>query len=154
MPKMCFKTSAGMSCSGKPSIAGPPAPALPTTCTNTNAGSYSVAPLRTPPALLLSQEGVMQGCMWGMIPYGIGLMPLAEHLRRLDPSILQPWYTDDFAMEGPSSCVATLFTALCQKGPSIGYFPAPSKSWAICPHVSEPSACKIIKDASLAAKFS
>ena len=82
----------------------------------------------------------MQGCVWGMILYGIGLLPLAKHLCRLDPSVLQPWYANNFAMEGPSSRVAALFTALCQKGPSIGYFPAPAKSWAICPRASEASA--------------
>ncbi len=111
-------------------------------------------PPGTTPALLLSREGVMQGCVWGMILYGIGLLPLAEHLRQQDPTVLQPWYADDFAMEGPSSRVATLFTTLCQKGPSIGYFPAPAKSWAICPRASEPSARKIFEDSSLPVKFS
>ena len=96
----------------------------------------------------------MQGCVWGMILYGIGLLPLAEHLRQADASVLQPWYADDFAMEGPSSRVATLFTTLCQKGPSIGYFPAPAKSWAICPRASEPSARKIFEDSSLPVRFS
>ena len=48
----------------------------------------------------------MQGCVWGMILYGIGLLPLAEDLRRRDPSILQPWYADDFALEGPAESVA------------------------------------------------
>ncbi|KAL7474118.1 hypothetical protein ACHAW6_000112, partial [Cyclotella cf. meneghiniana] len=43
------------------------------------------------PALLLNREGIMQGCIWGMIIYGISLMPLAKHLFRLDPSVLQPW---------------------------------------------------------------
>ncbi|KAL7474909.1 hypothetical protein ACHAW6_000852 [Cyclotella cf. meneghiniana] len=36
--------------------------------------------------------------MWGMILYGIGLMPLTEALRQSDPSVLQPWYADDFAL--------------------------------------------------------
>ncbi|KAL7474032.1 hypothetical protein ACHAW6_000031 [Cyclotella cf. meneghiniana] len=52
-------------------------------------------PCGTTPAILLSQEGVMQGCMWDMIIYGIGLMPLAETLRRSDPTGLQPWYADN-----------------------------------------------------------
>ncbi|KAL7480449.1 hypothetical protein ACHAW6_006144 [Cyclotella cf. meneghiniana] len=45
MPKTGFKTSAGTPCFGKPSIAGRPDPALPTIYTNTNANSYSAAPL-------------------------------------------------------------------------------------------------------------
>ncbi|KAL7478121.1 hypothetical protein ACHAW6_003911 [Cyclotella cf. meneghiniana] len=107
-------------------------------------------PPGSPPALLLVHKGVMQGCIWGMILYGIGLMPLC----RLDPSNLHPWYADNFAMEEPSSGVAALFIALCQKGPSIGYFPAPSKSWAICPHELEPSAHNVFKDSSIPVKFS
>ena len=39
--------------------------------------------------------------MWGMILYGIGLMPLAEALRQSEPSVLQPWYVEDFALQGP-----------------------------------------------------
>ncbi|KAL7474251.1 hypothetical protein ACHAW6_000233, partial [Cyclotella cf. meneghiniana] len=30
-------------------------------------------PPGTAPAILLSREGIMQGCVWGMILYGIGL---------------------------------------------------------------------------------
>ena len=69
----------------------------------------------------------MQGCVWGMILYGIGLMPLAEALRQSDPSVLQPWYADDFALQGPASPVADLFYMLCHHGPSVGYFPEPEK---------------------------
>ena len=82
-------------------------------------------PPGTEPAILLSREGVMQGCMWGMILYGIGLMPLAEALRQSDPSVLQPWYADNFVLQGPSSRVTDLFHMLCRHGPSIGYFPEP-----------------------------
>ena len=60
----------------------------------------------------MSREGVMQGCLWGMILYGLSLMPLAEHLRQSDSSILQPWYADDFALQGPASHVAKLFHLL------------------------------------------
>ena len=59
-----------------------------------------------PPIIILSREGVMQGCVWGMILYGIGLLPLAEDLRRQDPSVLQPWYAYDFALVGPAENVA------------------------------------------------
>ncbi len=85
----------------------------------------------TAPAILLSREGVMQGCVWGMILYGVGLMPLAETLRCSDPTVLQPWYADDFALQGPASRVAELFHLLCRHGPSVGYFPEPEKCWVI-----------------------
>ncbi|KAL7477798.1 hypothetical protein ACHAW6_003632 [Cyclotella cf. meneghiniana] len=47
-------------------------------------------PPGTDPAILLSKEGIMQGCVWGMILYGIGLMPIAETLRRTDLTVIQP----------------------------------------------------------------
>ena len=94
-------------------------------------------PPGTDPAILMSREGVMQGCMWGMILYGIGLMPLAEALRQSDPSVLQPWYADDFALQGSASHVVDLFHMLCLHGPSVGYFPEPEKCWVICPPSSE-----------------
>ena len=61
----------------------------------------------------------MQGCVWGMILYGIGLMPLAEALRPSDQSVLQPWYADDFALQGPASRIVDLFHMLCHHGPSM-----------------------------------
>ena len=85
----------------------------------------------------MSREGVMQGCVWGMILYGLGLMPLAEHLRQSDSSILQTWYADDFDLQELASRVATLFHLLCQHSPSVGYFPETEKCWAICPMSSE-----------------
>ena len=107
----------------------------------------------TAPAILLSREGVMQGCVWGMILYGIGLMPLAETLRRSDPTVLQPWYADDFALQGPASRVAKLFHILCRHGPSVGYFPEPEKCWVICPPSSEPQARQVFNDASLSVNY-
>ena len=95
----------------------------------------------------------MQGCVWGMILYGIGLMPLAERLRREDPTVLQPWYADDFALQGPASCVAKLFHVLCCHGLSMGYFPEPEKCWVICPLSSEANARQVFSDASLPVSY-
>jgi hypothetical protein len=89
-----------------------------------------------------------------MILYGIGLLPLAEDLRRHDPSILQPWYADDFALEGPATSVAQLFQRLCQRGPDVGYFPAPAKSYVVCPRASEPAAKAAFDAADLPVQFS
>ena len=96
----------------------------------------------------------MQGCVWGMILYGIGLLPLAKDLRLHDPSILQPWCADDFALEGPSVKVACLFQHLCQHGPDVGYFPSPAKSFVICPRASEPAAKAAFNAADLPVQFS
>ena len=91
----------------------------------------------------------MQGCIWGMILYGLGLMPLAEHLWQSDSSILQPWYADDFALQGPASHVAKLFRPLCRYGQSVGYFLEMETCSVICPLSSEARARQIFNDASL-----
>jgi hypothetical protein len=88
-----------------------------------------------------------------MILYGIGLVPLAEALRRSDPSVLQPWYADDFALQGPASRVADLFHMLCRHGPSVGYYPETEKCWVICPPSSEPHARNAFNAAALPVNF-
>ena len=85
------------------------------------------------PQVLLSREGVTQGCPMGMLVYGIGLMSLAEDLREAFPEALQPWYADDCAFYASATTCADIFVRLCAKGPSVGYFPAPAKTCAICP---------------------
>ena len=72
-----------------------------------------------------------------MVLYGIALLPLAEILREAYPEVLQPWYADDAAMQGPPDQVAACFKLLCKIGPMIGYFPEPEKSFAICPVAAE-----------------
>ncbi|KAL7477235.1 hypothetical protein ACHAW6_003052 [Cyclotella cf. meneghiniana] len=110
-------------------------------------------PPSSDPEILLSKEGVMQGCMWGMILYGIGLIPLTETLRRTDPTVLQPWYADNFALQGLASRVAELFQLLCRHDPSVGYFPEPKKCWVICPQSSELHAHKVFTDTSLPVSY-
>jgi hypothetical protein len=82
------------------------------------------------PSILLSREGVTQGCSQSGILYEIGLLPLAECLRRDDdpqqPSnsmVLQRWYVNNMAMMGASKRIARVFQLLMEKGPSVGYFP-------------------------------
>ena len=95
------------------------------------------------------QGGVTQGCPLGMVLYGVSLLPLAEDLREAFPEALQPWYADDFAMYARASVVAGCFNRLCEKGPSVGYFPAPAKSWGICPRRQEHAAKTILEAAGL-----
>ena len=68
-----------------------------------------------------------------MVLYGIALLPLAEALRKEFPDVLQPWYADDAAMQGPPARVAACFKLLCKLGHIFGYYPEPEKSFAICP---------------------
>ncbi len=114
--------------------------------------------LRSPggmePQVLLSKEGVTQGCPLGMILYGVSLLGLGDDLRESAPGVLQPWYADDFSIYGKTSEVARVFQLLCKKGPSVGYFPAPAKSWAICPKQAEAPAKTIMDAAGLPVKWS
>ena len=38
------------------------------------------------PEIILSREGVVQGCVLGMFLYGITLLPLGQHLMRAAPN--------------------------------------------------------------------
>jgi hypothetical protein len=80
---------------------------------------YARCLVRSPggkPNILLSREGVTQGCPQSRILYGLGLLPLAEYLRcnsdAKQPSnstVLQPWYANDLAMMGASKRIARVF---------------------------------------------
>ena len=77
------------------------------------------------PSILLSREGVTQGCPQSGILYGLGLLPLAELLRRdtnpqqpSNSTVLQPWYADDLAMMGAGKRIARVFQVFFSAGPS------------------------------------
>ncbi len=87
-------------------------------------------------------------------------MPLAECLRRdNDPqqqsnsTVLQPWYPDDVAMMGASKRIARVFQLLMEKGPSVGYFPEPAKSYHICPKEEEAEARAAFEAAGIQVNF-
>ena len=65
------------------------------------------------------------------------MLPLALLLREEYPDVLQPWYSDDAAMQGVPSRVAKCFKLLTEVGPMFGYLPKPEKSFSICPLASE-----------------
>lgn len=67
-----------------------------------------------------------------MVLYGLTLLPMAETLRRHNPSIVQPWYADDAAMAGRCQDIASAMRHLLRIGPLRGYYPEPSKSVLIC----------------------
>ena len=63
-----------------------------------------------------------------MLLYGIALVPLAESLRKAEPTVLQPWYANDAAMTGPVDAIARAMRLLEEQGPARGYYPEPEKS--------------------------
>ena len=88
------------------------------------------------------------------------LLPLAEILRCDDdpeqPSnstVLQPWYADDLAMMGAVRRSVKVFQRLMEKGPSVGYFPEPEKSWHICPKEQEDAARAAFVEAGIPVNF-
>jgi hypothetical protein len=112
------------------------------------------------PSILLSREGVTQGCPQSGILYGIGLLPLAECLHRdNDPqqpsnsTVLQPWYANDMAMMGTSKRIARVFQLLMEKGSSVGYFPEPAKLYHICPKEEEAEARAAFEVAGIQVNF-
>jgi hypothetical protein len=112
------------------------------------------------PSILLSREGVTQGCPQSGILYGLGLLPLAEYLQcNLDaeqPSnskVHKPWHANDLAMMGASKRRARVFQLLMEKGPSMGYFPEPAKSYHICPKGEEAEARAAFEEAGIEVYF-
>ncbi len=113
------------------------------------------------PSILLSREGVTQGCPQSRIQYGLGLLPLAEYLRRnsdakqpSNSTVLQPWYADNLSMMGASKRIARVFQLLMEKGPSVGYFPEPAKSYYhICPKEEEAEARAAFEEAGIEVSF-
>ena len=37
-----------------------------------------------------------------MVFYGLAFLPLEEAIREADPGVLQTWYADDAAIQGPA----------------------------------------------------
>jgi hypothetical protein len=112
-------------------------------------------------SILLSREGVTQGCPKSGILYGLGFLPLVVELLRHDtnpeqPSnstVLQPWYAGDLAMMGPGKRIARVFQLLMEKGPSVGYFPEPVKLYHICPKEEEAEARADFEEAGISVNF-
>ena len=63
-----------------------------------------------------------------MVLYGITLVPLAEELQDMDPTLLSPLYANDVVFYGSSWRSAAQIRLLMDRGPERGYFPEPAKS--------------------------
>jgi hypothetical protein len=88
------------------------------------------------------------------------LLPLAEVLRKenhpeqpSNSAVLQLWYADDLAMMGAVKRSVKVMQELMKKGPSVGYFPQPEKSWHICPKEHEDAARGAFEDAGIQMNF-
>ena len=65
--------------------------------------------------------------------YSIMLLSLIAHLRQEYPKVLQPWFTNDGAMDGEGSQVTAYFMDLNRVGPMCGYYPGVQKLNVVCP---------------------
>ena len=84
------------------------------------------------PIVLLSREGVAQGCTHGMVSYCVALMPLIERLNDAVPEALLPGYADDYTSAGEARVNASAMRFLGEHGPRYGYHPEPEKSVYVC----------------------
>ena len=97
-------------------------------------------------ATIDSEEGVTQGDPLAMLLYGVALLPLAESLRKAEPTLLQPWYADDFMMHGRATATARATRILMIEGPPRGYYPEPAKSIVVCVPEDRATAEKILAE--------
>ena len=67
--------------------------------------------------------------------------------------VLQPWYADNMAMMGAVKRIVIIFRLLMEKGPSVGYFPKPSKSYHIRPKEQEVAAREAFEEAGIEVNF-
>ena len=107
-----------------------------------------------PALILLSKEGVAQGCCFGMYLYGIGLMPLCERVRARVRRTLQAWYADDMCGAATARQNAAMMQALEDLGPKYGYFANSGKSWYVCKGEDEAVARQAFAEVGLTIQFS
>jgi hypothetical protein len=67
--------------------------------------------------------------------------------------VIQPWYANNLAIMGASKRIARVFQQLMEKGPSVGYFPEPAKSYHICPKEEEAEARAAFEEAGIEVNF-
>ena len=68
-----------------------------------------------------------------MITYGIGVLPIIQDIRDVDPFVTQPWYADDAGAGGTFEQILSHFRDLQARGPPWGYFLEPTKSILVVP---------------------
>ena len=78
----------------------------------------------------LSQEGTTQGDPLAMAMYSLGVVPLIMRMSEI-PFTRQIWYADDSSVCGSTDSLLSWWHRLIEVGPSLGYFPNPSKTWLL-----------------------
>ncbi|KAL7543651.1 LOW QUALITY PROTEIN: hypothetical protein ACHAXR_012955 [Thalassiosira sp. AJA248-18] len=88
-----------------------------------------------PPLTNTSQEGGAQGNVYGGFIYGSGLMPLTEQMRK-------EMYPQSFTPGLPMTWLELETEQLLyvRRGPNMGFFTKPEKSWYICKGKDEANA--------------
>ena len=78
--------------------------------------------------MILSKEGITQGCPLATTGYGLLVLPVIRQLKVKFSYINSPWFADGGATVGKLERVMKFFLHLCEIGPNICYFPEESKS--------------------------
>ena len=107
-----------------------------------------------PPILILSRQGIAQGCGLSMNLYVVALLLLLKRMHAAVPDALAPTYTDDTAAACKAVHNAACLSYLLCHGPRYGYFPNPGKSWCICNVVDEGVTCQAFKANDLDIQYS
>jgi hypothetical protein len=71
--------------------------------------------------LLLSREGVTQGCPLAIVLFGLAVMPLIRRLKREVLEVHQAWYADDAAAAATFPLIHLFMEKLIELGPAVGY---------------------------------
>ena len=78
--------------------------------------------------MILSREGITQGCPLATTCYGLLVLPMIIPLEVEFSDINSPRFADYRSVAGKVERVIYFFSRLCEIGPNFGYFPEESKS--------------------------
>ena len=95
---------------------------------------------------LLSREGTMQGDLLTMAMYRSVVLPL---ICRIADHCKQVWYADDATGGGRILQLRSWRDALCEIGPSFGYYPNAKKTWLVVKEEHLQRANRVFHDASV-----
>ena len=84
--------------------------------------------------------------------YAVGMLPLVEHMR-VQFEVLQAWFADDFEAGTTPDVGAAMMLELQRKGPSVGYYISPPKSYFVCEESEELHAAAVFEEAGLEILF-
>ena len=77
--------------------------------------------------LLHSKDGVTQGDLLAIIPFGMRTPPLIQDLGTAHPGVTQPWYSDDAGMGSTFNDIHWHLDNPTERYTPREYFPDPTK---------------------------